>query len=213
MFQKPKAAKRLYFDVIPRAVDEYLTFLAKYPAEEPKARIENPVWHIHSGHPPKAELPISFGLLLNLVSASNAHDKAVLWGFIRRHAADATPEAYPLLDHLVGYAVAYYDAFVKPEKKFRAPTASERTALEALNAALANAPAQASAEALQNLVFEAGKSNGFADNLRGWFQAIYEVLLGQSQGPRFGSFVELYGVPETRALITKGLKGELLAAA
>jgi lysyl-tRNA synthetase class 1 len=213
MFQKPKTAKRLYFDVIPRAVDEYLTFLAKYPAEEPKARLENPVWHIHAGQPPAAELPISFGLLLNLVSASNAHDKAVLWGFIRRHAADATPEKYPLLDHLVGYAVRYYDAFVKPEKRFRPATPAEQTALEALDAGLAAAPAGASAEDLQNIVYEAGKAHGFADNLRQWFQAIYEVLLGQSQGPRFGSFIELYGVAETRALIAKALKGELASAA
>jgi lysyl-tRNA synthetase class 1 len=213
MFQKPRAAKRLYFDVIPRAVDEYLAFLAKHPAEDAKARLENPVWHIHGGKPPKAGLPISFGLLLNLVSASNAHDKVVLWGFIRRHAPEATPEKYPLLDNLVGYAVRYYEDFVKPEKKFRAPTAEERAALEALDRALAGAPAEASAEELQNLVYEAGKANGFADNLRGWFQAIYEVLLGQTQGPRFGSFIELYGVAETRALIAKGVKGELLRAA
>ncbi len=213
MFQKPKTAKRLYFDVIPRAVDEYLTFLAKYPAEEPKGRVDNPIWHIHGGQPPAAELPISFGLLLNLVSASNAHDKAVLWGFIRRHAADATAERYPLLDQLVGYAIAYYDAFVRPAKTFRAPTPEERTALEALDAALAAASTGAGAEELQNLVYEAGKSNGFADSLRQWFQAIYEVLLGQTQGPRFGSFIELYGVAETRALIGKALKGELANAA
>jgi lysyl-tRNA synthetase class 1 len=213
MFQKPKTAKRLYFDVIPRAVDEYLTFLAKHGAEDTKARLENPVWHIHSGQPPAAELPITFALLLNLVSASNAHDKAVLWGFIRRHAADATAEKYPLLDQLVGYAVSYYDAFVKPAKTFRAPTDAERAGLEALDAALASAPAGATAEALQHLVFEAGKANGFADNLRQWFQAIYEVLLGQSQGPRFGSFIELFGVAETRQLIARGLNGELSAAA
>ncbi|MEZ5818568.1 MAG: lysine--tRNA ligase [Hyphomicrobiaceae bacterium] len=213
MFQKPKTAKRLYFDVIPRAVDEYLTFIAKYPAEEAKARLENPAWHIHAGHPPAAELPISFGLLLNLVSASNAHDKAVLWGFIRRHAADATAEKYPLLDQLVGYAVRYYDAFVKPAKTFRVPTEEERVALEALDEALAKASADATAEELQNIVYEAGKANGFADKLRQWFQAIYEVLLGQTQGPRFGSFIELYGVGETRVLIQKALKGELAKAA
>jgi len=213
MFQKPKTAKRLHFDVIPRAVDEYLTFLAKFPAEEGKARLDNPVWHIHGGQPPEAELPISFALLLNLVSASNAHDKAVLWGFIRRHAADATPEQHPLLDHLVGYAIAYYDAFVKPAKTFRVPTDEERAALVALDKALAEAPADATTEDLQNIVYEAGKANGFADKLRQWFQAIYEVLLGQTQGPRFGSFIELYGVAETRALIAKGLSGELARAA
>lgn len=213
MFQKPKTAKRLHFDVIPRAVDEYLTFLSKYPAEAPKARLDNPVWHLHGGAPPAAELPITFALLLNLVSASNAHDKAVLWGFIRRHAADATADKYPLLDQLVGYAIAYYDAFVKPAKTFRSPTPEERAALVALDLALAKAPANATAEELQNIVYEAGKSQGFGDNLRQWFQAIYEVLLGQSQGPRFGSFVELYGVAETRELIGKALKGELVTGA
>ncbi|MFM9940381.1 MAG: lysine--tRNA ligase [Hyphomicrobiaceae bacterium] len=212
MFQKPKTAKRLYFDVIPRAVDEYLTFISKYPAEEPKARVENPAWHIHSGHPPQAELPISFGLMLNLVSASNAHDKAVMWGFIKRHAPNATPEKFPLLDHLAGYAVAYYDAFVKPAKIFRAATEAEAAALRALDTALAGAKDGTKAEDLQNLVYAAGKEHGFADNLRAWFQAIYEVLLGQTQGPRFGSFIELYGIPETRALIARGLKGELITA-
>jgi lysyl-tRNA synthetase class 1 len=212
MFQKPKTAKRLFFDVIPRAVDEYLTFIAKYATEDAKARVENPAWHVHAGHPPAAELPITFALMLNLVSASNAHDRTVLWGFIRRLAPDASPEKYPLLDQLAGYAVAYYDAFVKPAKTFRAPTDAEAAALRALDAGLAAAPAGAGGEVLQNIVYEAGKANGFADNLRGWFQAIYEVLLGQSQGPRFGSFIELYGVNETRELIAKGLSGALVTA-
>ena len=214
MFQKPKAAKRLYFDVIPRAVDEYLQFLAAYPAQEKKQQLDNPVWHIHTGNPPAADLPITFGLLLNLVAASNAHDKDVLWGFIRRVAPGATAEEHPLLDHLAGYAVRYYEDFVAPTKTFRAPNDLERGALAALDKALAAAPANADAAALQNLVFEAGKDNGYAkENLRQWFQAIYEVLLGSSQGPRFGSFIELYGVDNTRALIAKGLSGELVKAA
>ena len=142
-------------------------------------------------------------------AASNAHDKERVWGFIRRHFADATPDKYPLLDQLAGYAVAYYNDFVQPAKKFRAPTEEERNALAALETALAAASPGATAEELQNIVYETGKSHGFADKLRAWFQAIYEVLLGQSQGPRFGSFIELYGVPETRSLIAKALKGEL----
>ena len=210
MYQKPRAAKRLYFDIIPRAVDEYLTFVTKYAGEEAKARLDNPAWHIHSGHPPAAELPISFALLLNLVAASNAHDKATLWGFIRRHAPDASPETFPLLDHLAGYAVAYYDDFIKPTKRFRPPTDTERKALLALERALAGASPDATAEELQTIVYETGKASGFGDNLRAWFQAIYEVLFGQSQGPRFGSFIALYGVAETRALISKALKGELV---
>jgi lysyl-tRNA synthetase class 1 len=212
MFQKPKSAKRLYFDVIPRAADDYLQLVAAYPGQELEKQLDNPVWHIHGGAPQAAAPPVTFGLLLNLVSASNAHDKGVLWGFIRKHSPDASPEGYPLLDDLVGYAVRYYEDFVKPTKQFRTPTEAERKALVALSAALAEASPDAGAAQLQGIVYEAGKQNGFADSLRDWFKAIYEVLLGQSQGPRFGGFIELYGVAETRALIDKALKGELVEA-
>ena len=212
MFQKPRSAKKLFFDVIPRAADEYLQFISAYPQQEPKAKLDNPAWHIHGGTPPHAELPITFGLLLNLVGVSNTEDRNVLWGFIRRYAADATPEKFPIMDHLAGYAINYYRDFIKPTKKFRAATPEEATALRALDALLAASPAGATGSELQDLVYAAGKDNGYTkETLRGWFQAIYEVLLGQSQGPRFGSFIELYGVPETRALIARGLKGELAA--
>ena len=209
MFQKPRAAKRLYFDVIPKAVDEYLAYLAAYPGEEPRAKLENPAWHIHVGAPPQAELPISFALLLNLVSVSNAEDKATLWGFIRKYAAGATPEQFPILDHLVGYALAYYRDFVKPEKTYRLPTEAERKALQELSDELGKAPPDAGAEDLQSVVYAVGKAHAF-EPLRAWFAALYEVLLGQSQGPRFGGFVHLYGVEQTRALIAKALKGELV---
>jgi len=129
MFQKPKSAKRLHFDVIPRAVDEYLQLVAGYERQDARQQLDNAAWHIHSGHPPKAELPISFALLLNLVAASNAEDKAVLWGFIRRHVPDASPESYPVLDHLAGYAVNYYRDLVKPKKVFRPADEVERGAL------------------------------------------------------------------------------------
>jgi lysyl-tRNA synthetase class 1 len=210
MFQKPRSAKKLYFDVIPRAVDEYLQLAGAYPGQEPRQQLDNPVWHIHAGQVPAVDVPVSFALLLNLVSASNAHDREVLWGFIRRSAPKASPATHPLLDRMVGYALRYYDDFVKPEKRFRAPTATELRALSALDQALAAAPSGASAEELQNIVYEAGKANGYTqETLRAWFQAIYEVLLGASQGPRFGSFIALYGVAETRALIARGLAGEL----
>jgi lysyl-tRNA synthetase class 1 len=213
MYQKPKSAKKLFFDVIPRAADEYLQFIAAYPGQDPKAKLDNPAWHIHGGAPPAAELPITFGLLLNLVSVSNTEDKTVLWGFIRRYAADATPQKFPILDHLAGYAINYYRDFIMPTKRFRLPTAAEATALTALDKALAAAPTSADGAALQDLVYEAGKSNGYTkETLRSWFQAIYEVLLGQSQGPRFGSFIELYGVKETRDLIARALAGQLVNA-
>ena len=226
MFQKPKAAKRLYFDVIPRTVDEYLQFLAAYPAQEAKAKIDNPVWHVHGGNPPEAELPITFALLLNLVAASNAHDKDVLWGFIRRVAPGATAEEHPLLDHLAGYAVRYYADFVATKKTFRAADDVEREALTALSDALARAPANATAEQLQGILYDVGRTipryqdfaaKGATPEKPGvsstWFNAIYNVLLGEEKGPRFGSFIELYGVDNTRALIAKGLAGELVTKA
>ncbi len=205
MYQKPKTAKKLFFDVIPKNVDEYLTFLTKFDGMELKDQLTNPVWHIHSGKPVAVELPISFNLLLNLVSASNAEEKEVLWGFIKRYAPDATPENQPVIDKLVGYAIAYFNDFVKPTKKFRAPTDQERAAMQSLYEKLAEVPEGTSGQDIQSVVFSVGKEHEF-ENLRDWFKALYEVLLGQSQGPRFGSFIELYGVNETREMISQALK-------
>jgi lysyl-tRNA synthetase class 1 len=204
MYQKPRTAKRLYFDVIPRNVDDYLTFLAKYSEEERDQQLSNPVWHIHRGEPPQLRLPVTYSLLLNLVSASNAQDKAVLWGFIRRHVPGVSPESDPELDRLVGYAIAYFHDFVKPAKTFRPPTEQERAAIAELHEKLADLPDGSSGEEIQAVVYEVGKAHSF-EPLRAWFQALYEVLLGQSQGPRFGSFVELYGIAETRELIARQL--------
>ena len=212
MYQKPRAAKRLYFDVIPRAVDDYLTFLDKFPEESEAQRLENPVWHIHDGHPPKGGLPIGFGILLNLASVAHAKDKAALWGYISRYVPEATPENQPLLDRLVGYALAYYRDFVKPAKRYRAPGEVERQALADLRAELAALPAAASPDEIQDRVYAVGKRHAFAD-LRAWFQALYEILLGQATGPRMGSFIALYGLGETSALIDKALAGEDLSAA
>ena len=212
MYQQPRRAKRLYFDQIPRAVDDYLTFLSKVHAEEPADRLENPAWHIHEGNPPALEASgLSFGLLLNLASVCHAEDKSVIWGYIARYAPGANAEANPLLDRLAGYAVRYYQDFVRPAKVYRAPTDVERAALEDLKAALEKTAAGTSPEDIQTEVYEVGKRHPF-ENLRDWFKALYEVLLGQSQGPRFGSFVALYGIPESVALIDRALKGEDMAA-
>jgi len=225
MFQKPRSAKRLYFDVIPRAVDEYLQLLAAYPRQDAKGKLDNAVWHIHGGEPPVADMPFTFALLLNLVAASNADDKSVLWGFIRRHVPGVSPETHSLLDQLAGYAVRYYADFVKPRKKFRTADEVETEALRALSDGLAAAPPGATAEELQTIIYDVGRAiPRYQDpNAKGatpekpgvsnaWFNAIYEVLLGEEKGPRFGSFVALYGVPETRALIEKALSGELVKA-
>jgi lysyl-tRNA synthetase class 1 len=223
MFNRPREAKKLYFDVIPRAVDEYYQFLAAYQRQDWKERLGNPVWHIHSGEPPAIELPVSFGLLLNLVSASNAHDKAVLWGFISRHAAGVTAATHPELDRLAGYAIRYFDDFVKPQKAFRAPDAEEAAALQALADRLATLPAGADGETIQNAALDVARGiPRYQDHAKkspeggpgvsvAFFQMIYQVLIGQERGPRFGSFVALYGTEETRALIGKALSGELAA--
>jgi lysyl-tRNA synthetase class 1 len=212
MYGKPRAAKRLYFDAIPRAVDDYLTFLEKYQAEAPERRVENPVWHIHNGQPPQVTLPFTFGILLNLASVCNADDKATLWSYISRYAPDATPETAPFLDRLAGHAVAYFRDFVKPAKKYRAPTEMERAALEDLRRTIAAFDPSADAEAIQYEIYEVGKRHEFAD-LRAWFKLLYEILLGQEQGPRMGTFVKLYGLDETIALIDRVLNGEDLSAA
>ena len=204
MFQKPRTAKRLYFDVIPKTMDEYIAHLESFPSQGAVEQLENPVWHIHSGAPPKEQVPVSFAMLLNLVSASNAQDRAVLWGFIRNYAPDAAPETAPLLDRLIGHALVYYEDFVRPAKKYRDPSEKERGALLALAEALEGADPKADAETLQNIVYEIGKSHQF-EPLRDWFRAIYEVLFGESQGPRFGSFVALYGVNESVGMIEAAL--------
>ena len=208
MFQQPRRAKRLYFDVIPRAVDEYITFIERYDAEALEQKLENPAWHIHQGRPPPLHSPISFNILLNLATVANAEDPAVLWGFISRYVAGATPETAPFLDRLVHHAIAYYVDFVKPAKRFRAPDATERAALEELSALLAGIPPDSTAEVIQNEIYEIGKRHPFPE-LRDWFKGIYEVLFGRSEGPRMGSFVRLYGIVETRDLIARALAGTL----
>lgn len=213
MFQAPRTGKRLYFDVIPKNVDEYLASLGTFAKQEAKERVGNPAWHIHHGNPPKEELPVSFALLLNLASACHAEDKSVLWGFIRRYAPDATPENLPKLDQLAGYAVNYFHDFVKPAKTYRAPTELERDALADLAHRLELlAHEKMTAEEYQNIVYEIGKAHAF-EPLRDWFKALYEVLLGEQQGPRFGSFIALYGVNETAKLIRRALAGEDLSKA
>ncbi len=221
MFQKPKAAKKLYFDVIPRAVDEYYTFLSAYDRQDWKNRLGNPVWHIHDGTPPAIELPVPFALLLNLVSASNAQNTDVLWGFISRYAPGVTPQTHPELDRLTGYALRYFEDFVKPSKAFRAPDEIEREALAGINEALGALPADADGEAIQNAILDVARGiERYQDHKRkspnggpgvsvAFFQMLYQVLLGQERGPRFGSFVALYGIAETRSLITAALNGEL----
>ena len=208
MYLKPKTAKRLYFDVIPKAVDEYHQQLRAYAGQDTAQRLTNPVWHIHGGDVPESRMVVPFAVLLNLASVAHAHDKDQLWGFIRRYAPDASPETHPDLDAAAGFAVKYYEDFVAPAKTYRAPTETERAALVELRDALAAYDGPVEDEALQTLVYAIGRDR--FDPLRDWFRALYEVLLGASQGPRFGGFIALYGVEETVALIDSALAGELV---
>ena len=167
------------------------------------------MWHIHNGAPPAEESHLSFSILLNLASVCNAEDKTVLWGFIRRYAPGASPDTAPILDRLVDGAVAYYQDFVRPAKRYRAATADEAAAFADLQAALQSLPAEASAEDIQTVVYEIGKRDCFAE-LKAWFKTCYEVLLGQDQGPRLGSFIKLYGIDNTIALLDRAARGESL---
>ena len=236
MFHKPREAKKLYFDVIPRAVDEYLQFLDAFPRQDDKNRLGNPVWHIHGGSPPMPEKfgrdgenapaeKVTFGLLLNLVAVANAEDKSVLWGFLKRYAPSTSPETHPRLDALVGYAIRYFRDFVKPKKAYRAADEIERQALTALEAKLAALPADAVPELIQEAAYDVARAvpryqdfaaKGATPERPGvsnaWFAALYQVLLGEDRGPRFGSFAAIYGLAETRALIRAALAGDLIAA-
>jgi lysyl-tRNA synthetase class 1 len=198
----------MYFDVIPKAVDEYHQQLRAYRGQDTAARLSNPVFHIHGSDVPASNMVVPFAMLLNLASVSAAEDTARMWGFIQRYAPDATPRTHPDLDAAAGFAVRYYHDFVKPGRRFRVADARERAALEDLVARLKVWDGEAEAEVLQSMVFAVGKEHRF-EPLRDWFKALYEVLLGASQGPRFGGFIALYGIEETIGLIERGLSGEL----
>ena len=218
MYREPKSAKRLYFDVIPRHVDEYQQFLEAYQRQELKQQLSNPVWHIHSGKPPLPDMPISFSMLLTLVSSSNAENAETLWGFIGRYRPGVTPQTHPKLDALVGYAIHYFRDFVLPQKRFREPDAGERAALLDLRDALSQLPSDATAEQIQAVVYEIGRREPFLDKsgkgktkdgkpgvTLDWFNMLYQVLLGQEKGPRFGSFVAVYGLANTVDMIDGAL--------
>lgn len=212
MYQKPKSAKRMHFDVIPKAVDEYHQQLRAYPDQSIEQQLANPVRHIHNDNVPASDMLVSFQMLLNLASVAGASGKDGLWGFIRRYAPEASPKTHPGLDRAADFALRYFNDFVAPARKFRAPDEMERKAMEDLAARLAAWKQPADAEELQSMVFAVGKEHGF-EPLRNWFSALYQVLLGADQGPRFGGFIALYGIAETHDLIDRALAGDLLSSA
>lgn len=204
VFQAPKKAKKLYFDVIPKAVDEYWTFVSKYQDQEGKARLDNPAWHIHEGAPPAETPPVSFAMILNLVSASGDADPDVLRGFVRKYRPDASEAELAATDGMIAYAGRYFDDFIKPTKNFRAPTDTERAALEFLSARLKELGDVETEDAYQTAIFDAGKAQAY-ENIRDWFKGFYEVVFGQSEGPRLGPFAKIYGANATASMIDEAL--------
>jgi len=203
MYQNPKRAKKLYADVVPKAVDEYLICIDKFDQQDDKNKLLNPVWHIHKGKPPKEKSIMPFSVLLNLVGTSNATDKDVLWKFIKKYNEKINISDHPILDSLVEYALKYFNEIVKPSKKYRKPTDKEKVALKDLSKRLKDCESNPDPEAIQTIVYSVGKDNGYQDNLREWFKAIYEILFGDQDGPRMGFFISFFGIEETIKLINE----------
>ena len=206
MYQNPKRAKKLYANVVPNAVDEYLTSIDKFTEQDIQHRLLNPIWHVHNGNPPKEKSIMPFSVLLNLVGTSNATDKNVLWKFIKKYKKDIKVSDHPILDSLVEYALKYFTDIVKPNKKYRKPNENEKKALQDLVKRLRNCKDQMDPEAIQTIVYSVGKDNGYQENLREWFKAIYEIIFGDQNGPRMGFFISFFGIKESIELINKYIK-------
>ena len=206
MYPNPKRAKKLYSEVVPKTVDEYLTFIEKYPSQEIKDQIQNPVWHVHNGKPPKEKIVMPFSMLLNLVGSSNADNKEIIWKFINRFHKEINPKENQILDGLTEYAINYFKDKVEPNKKFKRPNAEEKKALENLVKKLSKIEQTLSPEEIQTHVYTAGKENGYDENLRDWFKLIYEVVFGEENGPRMGFFISFFGLNETIKLINTKIK-------
>ncbi len=206
MYQNPKRAKKLYTDVVPKAVDEYLTCIDKFNGQDDKQKLLNPAWHVHNGNPPKEKSIMPFSVLLNLVGTSNTNDRNVLWKFIKKNKKNIQVSDYPILDSLVDYALKYFEDVVKPKKKYRKPNEREKKALQDLVKRLKDCKEKTDPEVIQTMVYSVGKDNGYEKNLREWFKAIYEIIFGDQDGPRMGFFISFFGIKESIELINKYIK-------
>mgnify|MGYP006076567525 FL=1 len=206
MYQNPTRAKKLYSDVVPKAVDEYLSLIEAFPKQKPNEQLLNPVWHVHSGEPPKEKIVMTFSMLLNLVGSSNAESKEILWKFIQRFHQDIKPENYPIFDKLTKYAINYFKDKVEPNKKYKTPNETEKNALLGLVKKLELIKQDSKPEEIQTVVYSTGKENGYEKKLREWFILIYEVLFGSKDGPRMGFFISFFGVDQTIKLINQKIK-------
>ena len=206
MYQNPKRAKKLYKEIVPKAVDEYLDFIEKAKKQDELQMLMNPVWHVHNGVIPNENTIMSFSMLLNLVETSNAETKELLWKFVKKYKKNIEEKNYPIFNALVGYAIKYFNDVIKSQKKYKTPNENEKTALKALIKTLEDCNDQMSPEEIQTLIYSTGKENGYTENLRDWFKLIYEVVFGDENGPRMGFFISFFGVNETKELIMKKIK-------
>jgi lysyl-tRNA synthetase class 1 len=206
MYPNPKRAKKLFSEVVPKTVDEYLSYIEKFSNQNEKDQILNPVWHVHNGKPPKEKIVMPFSMLLNLVGSSNADNKKILWKFINKFHKEIKPSEYPILVGLTEYAINYFKDKVEPNKKFKKPNLEEKKALENLVLKLKEIDQSLKPEEIQTYVYSIGKENGYEQNLRDWFKLIYEVVFGEENGPRMGYFISFFGLNETIELINKKIK-------
>jgi len=206
MYQNPKRAKKLYKEIVPKAVDEYLDFIEKGKTQNELQLLMNPVWHVHNGKIPGEETIMTFSMLLNLVETSNADSKELLWKFVKKYKKDISEKNYPIFDNLIDYAIKYFNDVIKQQKKYKKPNTDEKKALEALIKTLENCNDKMLPEDIQTLIYSTGKENGYAENLRDWFKLIYEVVFGDENGPRMGFFISFFGVNETKQLIKDKIK-------
>ena len=206
MYQNPKRAKKLYKEIVPKAVDEYLDFIEKVKNQNELQILMNPAWHVHNGNIPKEEIIMTFSMLLNLVEASNADSKELLWKFVKKYKKNIIEKDHLIFDNLIGYAIKYFNDVIKIKKKYKKPSTSEKTALEALVKTLDDCNDKMLPEDIQTLIYSIGKDNGYSENLRDWFKLIYEVVFGDENGPRMGFFISFFGVKETKELIEEKIK-------
>ena len=206
MYQNPKRAKKLYKEIVPKAVDEYLDLIEKAKTQDELQLLMNPVWHVHNSNIPKESMIMSFSMLLNLVETSNADNKDLLWKFVKKYKTDISEKDHPIFDKLVGYAIRYFNDVIKLGKKYKKPNNDEKMALEALIKTLDKCNDKMTPEDIQTLIYSTGKENGYSDNLRDWFKLIYEVIFGDENGPRMGFFISFFGVQETKDLILNKIR-------
>jgi lysyl-tRNA synthetase class 1 len=206
MYQNPKRAKKLYKEIVPKAVDDYLDFIEKSKKQNELQLLMNPVWHVHNGEVPKEDMIMTFSMLLNLVETSNANTKELLWKFVKKYKPNISEKNFPIFDGLVGYAIKYFNDVIKVKKKYKKPNEAEKSALKALVQTLEKCTDDMSPEDIQTQIYSTGKENGYSDNLRDWFKLIYEVIFGDENGPRMGFFISFFGVNETKELLINKLK-------